>query len=332
MKKVRWGLVSTARINRRFIPAVRESKRGELVAVASRTLEKAQSYADEWGIPQAFGSYQDMFDSGEVDAVYVSLPNRLHASLSIQALNSGMHVLCEKPFAVTVDDVDAMFEAGKKNGRNIAEAFMYRHHTQCKKIGELIAAGKLGEVTSLSASFSFPITTEAVGGKRNVRLESELGGGAVWDVGVYPISLAQFVFGGPPEQVWGVQNSQFEIDMNFAAQMSYRGGRTAHFTCSFDTAFQTRAEIRGTLGRLELTRPFTGPHDPEGSILLFDRAGNSEKIEIDEEYLYLGEVRDMNDAILDGTPNFLTADETRNHIKTALALYQSAKENRIVTL
>ncbi len=332
MEKVRWGLVSTARINRRFIPAVRESERGELVAVASRSLEKAQAYADEWQIPQAYGSYQEMFDSGEVDAVYISLPNQLHAPVSIQALDSGMHVLCEKPFSVTLEDVDAMFAAGERNNRNIAEAFMYRHHTQCKKIGELIESGKLGEVTSLSASFSFPITTDAVGGKRNVRLESQLGGGAVWDVGVYPISLAQFIFGSVPEQVWGVQTNQFGIDMNFAAQMSYGNGRTAHFTCSFDTAFQTRAEIRGTLGRLELTRPFTGPHDPEGSVVFVDRAGNSEQIEIEEEYLYLGEARDMNNAILDGTPNFLTAEETRNHIKTALALYTSAQENRIVTL
>lgn len=332
MKKVRWGLVSTARINRRFIPAVRESERGELVAVASRSLEKAQAYAVQWDIPQAFGSYDAMFASGEVDAVYISVPNELHAPLSIKALEAGLHVLCEKPFSVSVENVDAMFAAAQANDRVIAEAFMYRHHPQCKKIGELIESGKLGEVVSLSAAFSFPIATDVAEGPRNVRLDSVLGGGAVWDVGVYPISLAQFVMGGNPIHVWGQQRVQFGIDMDFAGQMVYENGRTAQFTCSFDTAFQTRAEIRGTQGRIELTRPFTGPHDPEGSMMFFPRQGDAEKIDFEYEYLYLGEVNDMHAAILDGKPNYLTADETRNHIRTALALYQSAQENRIISL
>lgn len=332
MKKVRWGLVSTARINRRFIPAVRESERGELVAVASRSLEKAQAYAVQWDIPQAFGSYDAMFASGEVDAVYISVPNELHAPLSIKALEAGLHVLCEKPFSVSVENVDAMFAAAQANDRVIAEAFMYRHHPQCKKIGELIESGKLGEVVSLSAAFSFPIATDVAEGPRNVRLDSVLGGGAVWDVGVYPISLAQFVMGGTPIHVWGQQRVQFGIDMDFAGQMVYENGRTAQFTCSFDTAFQTRAEIRGTQGRIELTRPFTGPHDPEGSMMFFPRQGDAEKIDFEYEYLYLGEVNDMHAAILDGKPNYLTADETRNHIRTALALYQSAQENRIISL
>ena len=332
MKKVRWGLVSTARINRRFIPAVRESERGELVAVASRSLEKAQAYAVQWDIPQAYGSYDAMFASGEVDAVYISVPNELHAPLSIKALEAGLHVLCEKPFSVSVENVDAMFAAAQANDRVIAEAFMYRHHPQCKKIGELIESGKLGEVVSLSAAFSFPIATDVAEGPRNVRLDSVLGGGAVWDVGVYPISLAQFVMGGTPTHVWGQQRVQFGIDMDFAGQMVYENGRTAQFTCSFDTAFQTRAEIRGTQGRIELTRPFTGPHDPEGSMMFFPRQGDAEKIDFDYEYLYLGEVNDMHAAILDDKPNYLTADETRNHIRTALALYQSAQENRIITL
>lgn len=332
--KVRWGLVSTARINRRMIPAIRMSERGELVAIGSRSIGKARGYAVEWEIPLAFGSYEEMFASGEVDAVYISVPNEMHAPMTIQALEAGLHVLCEKPFAVTVGDVDAMFAAAKKNNRVLAEAFMYRHHPQTKKIGELIQSGKLGQVQSLSASFSFPISTEQVDGQRNVRLESALSGGSVWDVGVYPISLAQYVMGGPPIQVWGQQATRFDIDMSFAAQMTYGNGRTAHFTSSFDTAFQTRAEIRGTLGRLELTRPFTGTDESDRSLKFFPKQGDAEEIEIEnvEEYLYLGEVNDMHGAILDGAKNYLMAEETRNHVRTALALYQSAKENRIVTL
>ena len=333
-EKVRWGLVSTARINRRTIPAIRMSERGELVAVGSRSIGKARGYAAEWEIPLAFGSYEEMFASGEVDAVYISVPNEMHAPMTIQALEAGLHVLCEKPFAVTLEDVDAMFAAAKKNNRVLAEAFMYRHHPQTKKIGELIQNGKLGEVRSLSASFSFPISTDIVDGQRNVRLEAGLGGGSLWDVGVYPVSLAQFVMGGPPVQVWGQQTTEFGIDMSFAGQMAYGNGRTAHFTCTFDSAFQTRAEIRGTLGRLELTRPFTGTDEPDRSMKFFSKQGDPEEIEIEnvDQYLYLGEVEDMHAAILDGKENYLAAEETRNHVKTALALYQSAKENRIVEI
>ena len=332
--KVRWGLVSTANINRRTIPAIRMSERGQLVAVGSRSIGKARGYAEEWGIPQAFGSYEEMFASGEVDAVYISVPNEMHAPLTIQALEAGIHVLCEKPFSVTVENVDAMFAAAKKNNRVLAEAFMYRHQPQTKKVGELIQSGKLGEIRSFSGSFSFPISTEQVGGQRNVRLEAGLGGGSLWDVGIYPVSLAQYVMGGPPKQVWGQQSTQFDIDMSFAGQMAYGDGRTAHFTCSFDSAFQTRAEIRGTLGRLELTRPFTGTDEPDRSLKFFPKQGDTEEIEIEnvDEYLYLGEVNDMNAAILDGTESYLSAEETRNHVRTALALYQSAAENQIVEL
>ena len=152
--------------------------------------------------------------------------------------------------------------------------------------------------------------------------------------GVYPVSLAQYLMGGPPTQVWGQQSTEFGIDMHFAGQMAYGGGRTAHFTCTFDSAFQTRAEIRGTMGRLELTRPFTGIGEPDRSMKFFPKQGDPEEISIENvnEYLDLGEVNDMHAAILDGEPNYLTAKETRNHIKTVLALYRSARENRLVTL
>lgn len=332
MSKVRWGLVSTARINRRVIPAIHMSERGELVAVASRSLEKAESYGAEWEIPQAFGSYAEMFESGNIDAVYVSVPNDLHAPVTIQALNAGLHVLCEKPFSTSVEAVDEMFATAKRNKRVLAEAFMYRHHPQTKKVGELIANGKLGKIQSMSAAFSFPISKNAVDGKRNVRLDSALGGGSVWDVGVYPISLAQYVMGEPPTHVWGMMQTEFDVDICFAGQMKYTGGRSAHFTCSFDTAFQTRAEIRGTNGRLEMTRPFTGTDEPDRSLKFFPRDGDPVEIAVADEYLYLGEVEDMHDAILNGQPTYLKAEETRNHIKTVLALYESAQKNKVVVL
>ncbi|MEM7803029.1 MAG: Gfo/Idh/MocA family oxidoreductase, partial [Chloroflexota bacterium] len=195
-------------------------------------------------------------------------------------------------------------------------------------------SGKLGEIQSFSASFSFPISKAAVDGKRNVRLDAELGGGSLWDVGIYPVSLAQYVMGGPPMSVWGSMRSEFGVDITFAGQMVYPGGKVAQFTSSFETAFQTQAEIRGSRGRLELTRPFTNTDASDRAMTFFPFQGDPEEILIEnvEEYLYLGEVKDMNAAILDGSPLYLSPEETRNHVKTALALYESARQNTIVEL
>jgi D-xylose 1-dehydrogenase (NADP+, D-xylono-1,5-lactone-forming) len=135
MSQVRWGLVSTANINKRLIPAIRASRRGELVAVASRTAASAESYAQEWEIPRAFASYEAMLASDEVDAVYISLPNHLHAEWTIKALRAGKHVLCEKPFALSLNEVDGMIAAAQETGLVLAEAFMYRHHPQTKLWG-----------------------------------------------------------------------------------------------------------------------------------------------------------------------------------------------------
>ncbi|NTV37777.1 MAG: Gfo/Idh/MocA family oxidoreductase [Anaerolineales bacterium] len=145
MNKVRWGILSTARINRRLIPAIRASRRGVVVAVASRDEARSKAYAAEWEIPQYFGSYEAMLDSGEIDAVYIGLPNHLHAEWTIKAMQAGLHVLCEKPFATSLQEVDAMIAASQQTGRVLAEAFMYIHHPQTKIVREWVRSGKLGE-------------------------------------------------------------------------------------------------------------------------------------------------------------------------------------------
>ena len=144
MNKIRWGLLSTAHINRRLIPAIRASERGELVAVASRSQDQADAYAAEWDIPQAFASYEAILASDAIDAVYISLPNHLHAEWTVKALHNGKHVLCEKPFALSLEGVDSMIAATEETGNVLAEAFMYRHHPQMKAVGEWVQAGRLG--------------------------------------------------------------------------------------------------------------------------------------------------------------------------------------------
>lgn len=328
MAQVRWGLLSTANINRRVIPAIQASARGELVAVASRSLENAQIYAEKWAIPQAFGSYQEMLDSGAVDAVYISLPNHLHAPWSIKAMQAGVHVLCEKPFALTLEEVDQVTAVAQETGMCIAEAFMYRHHPKSKLVGEWVHSGRLGDITLIQASFDFHLSNP-----ENVRLVPEWGGGCLWDVGVYPVSLAQFVMGGPPDWVIGNQwLGDNGVDMSFAGQMHYGSGAVAQISASFQTPFRTEAKIFGTKGYLALTQPFVAVEDSGRGMTFYPAEGEPQDIAIPEQYLYQGEIEDMETAILDSTANYLTLAETRNHIKTVLALYESARIGKMVSL
>ncbi|MEJ2747915.1 MAG: Gfo/Idh/MocA family oxidoreductase [Anaerolineae bacterium] len=327
MNKVRWGLLCTANINRRVIPVIRMSARGELVAVASRSQEKADAYAAQWEIPQTFGSYQAMLESDAVDAVYISLPNHMHAEWSIKAMRQGKHVLCEKPMALTLAEVDEMTAVAQQTGMKLAEAFMYRHHPQTKIVGDWIRNGRLGEIALVRGHFSFLIEDRG-----DVRLVPEWGGGCLWDVGVYPLSFAQFVMGGPPQQVWGRQwLGASGVDEIFSGQMDYGNGRIAQISSGFRVPFHTQIEIIGTKGRLTLNRPFVGIE--KGRQLLFHHPDDTvEEIAVPEKELYLGEIEDMHAAILDGQSNYLSLTETRNHVRTVLSLYKSAQSDQIVYL
>jgi len=343
MCKVRWGLLSTASINRALIPAIRASRRGELVAVASRQRGRATDYAERWDIPQAFGSYQEMLDSGAIDAVYISLPNNMHARWSIHAMRAGLHVLCEKPFAISLEQVDAMMAARRQTGRVLAEAFMYRHHPQTKIVGELVRSGKLGEVTLVRGTFDFRLAENERGPNNfNVHLTTEQGGGCLWDVGVYPLSFAQCIMGGPPKQVFGSRwVGETGVDEVFAGQMVYESQTSsvpatptfpmAQISSSFRTPLHTFVEIVGTQGRLHLNRPFVDL-DENRKMVFYSSRGDVEDIPVPTQELYSGEVEDMHAAILDGAPNYLRLEDTRDHIRTVLALQQSAEEGRPVAV
>jgi predicted dehydrogenase len=337
MSTVRWGLLSTANINQALIPAIRESNRSQLVAVASRTLTGAQSYAEKWNIPDAFGSYQEMLSSGSVDAVYIGLPNHLHAEWTLKAIEAGVHVLCEKPFANSIKEVDAVISAKEKSGVVVTEAFMYRHHPQTKIIKEWIDQGKLGEILLIQSAFNFLLgEDQRQTDTLNVRMVPEYGGGCLWDVGIYPVSFTQFLLDGPPEWVFGSQiTGPTGIDEVFTGQMGYKtkDGREVlvQISCSFNSPYHTFAEITGSTGRLRISHPFTRI-DGGGVVQHWKLDETSKDLRIPVKSLYLGEVEDMECAILDDTPPLISMTETRNHVLTALALYQSAKTGQKINL
>jgi len=204
---------------------------------------------------------------------------------------------------------------------------MYRHHPQTKIVGEWVRSGRLGEISLVSGVFNYKIKD-----REDARLVPEYGGGSLWDVGVYPLSFAQFVYGEPPSTVYGMQwIGDKGVDETFAGQMRYSGDRLAQIASSFRTEFNTNMEIVGTEGRLSLSRPFS---DMEANrrLMYYPNQGKAREIPVPKQELYIGEVEDMHAAILDKTPSYVTIQETRNHVRTALALYESARTGKIVSL
>ncbi len=322
-KKLRWGLLSTARINRAVIPPIRASARGELAAVASRDLAKAEAYANEWNIPKAYGSYEALLAANDIDVVYLSLPNGLHAGWAIKCAEAGKHALIEKPLALTAADVDRMAEAAKRTGKVTAEAFMYRHHPQTLKAKELVESGAIGEVSLVRASFTFNLTRTA-----DVRLDPALGGGSLWDVGCYPISLAQYIFNGPPVEVVGWQNPDATgVDGSFVGQLRYSGDKFAQFDCGLRSPFRTFVEVVGRSGTITLTQPFK---PDAASKLILRRNDADETIRVAEAPLYEGEVEDLHDAILNGKPPRVSLADSRGHVATIVALHESARTGKPV--
>ena len=337
MNEVRWGLLSTAHINRKVIPAIRRSERGILAAVASRSQSKADAYARKWDIPRAFGSYQEMLTSGAIDAVYLSLPNHLHAEWSLQALQAGLHVLCEKPLALSLEEVDAMITASREQERVLAEAFMYRHHPQTNLVGDWVHTGRLGEISLIRGIFNFQLGKKQRRPEQlNIRLVPEYGGGSLWDVGVYPISLAQFLMGRAPTWVFGSsKQGETGVDETFVGQLGYspfqQPGAATQIASSFESPFHTRVEIIGSRGRLSLTRPFTNLNQRR-RVVFTAKNGRRRLLRSSRKPLYLGEIEDMHRAILDSQPPLISLEESRNHIATVLALYQSARREQVLRL
>ncbi len=337
MNIVHWGLLSTANINQALIPVIRHSTGGELVAVASRSLDSANQYARKWDIPQAYGSYQEMLNSGEVDAIYLSLPNHLHADWTIKALQAGVHVLCEKPFATSLKDVDAMISASHENNIVLAEAFMYRHHPQTTMVKEWVRERRLGDISVIRGTFNYLLPDhQRKPDNLNIRMVPEYGGGCLWDVGIYPISFIQHLLDGPPDWVFGRKRTgNTGVDEIFVGQMGYsrsgKGEVLAQISCSFNTPLHTYIEIIGSEGTLYITRPFTNL-DRGAQVIFTTKKGKSSKLRVPKKSLYLGEVEDLQAAILDASPTTISLSESKNHILTALAFYQSAKSNKVVNL
>jgi xylose dehydrogenase (NAD/NADP) len=314
----RWGLLSTARINRRLIPAIRAAAGNELVGVASRELGVAAEYAAEWGISRIFGSYQEMLDSDLVDAVYVSLPNSLHAEWAVRAAQAGKHVLCEKPLAVSLDECDQIMAVAEASGVVVAEAVMYLYHPLIAQLAEIVGSGALGEIQLVKGAFSFLLDRPD-----DVRWQPGLGGGSLWDVGSYPVSFIRRVL-GEPQEVFGWQRlSESGVDESFAGLLRYASGALGVFDSGFRHAFRVEAEVVGSQATLRLERPYTMT---AGSRIVIRKGDEEEEIILPGADPYQCEVEAVAAAALEGAALPVPLSSSRANVATLLALYQSARQ------
>jgi D-xylose 1-dehydrogenase (NADP+, D-xylono-1,5-lactone-forming) len=312
---VRWGIVSTAGINQRVLPEVRESPQVELLAIASRAQESADRYAAQEEIPRAYGSYEALFADEDVEAVYIPLPNSMHVEWTLKALEAGKHVLCEKPMSRRAAEVEQAFDTANRAGRILSEGFMYRHHPQTRRAKELVEAGEIGELRVLRASFGF--TLERTG---DVRLYADLDGGALMDVGCYCISGTR-LFGGEPEIAIGRQVvGPSGVDMRFTGTLVFPGDLLAHFDCGFDVPANSLLEVVGSRATLRIPRPFL-IGEPAIELL---RDGNVEPVEVPAADSYRLEFEDVSAAIRGGGEPLLGRDDAIGQARAIEALYGSA--------
>ncbi len=320
---VKWGIVSTADINRKVIPGAHASDKIDLVGVASRDQGRADAYAHEWDIPRAYGSYEALLADPEIEAVYISLPNTLHAEWSIKALDAGKHVLCEKPFTRHSEEVDASFDAAERNGRLLSEAFMYRHNPQTAKLVELVRDGAIGELRLIRSAFSYGLYDV-----ENIRLRPDVEGGALMDVGCYNVSGSRLL-GGEPERVWGeAWYGPSGTDWVFNGTLRFPGNVLATFDCATALSERDELEAIGSEGSLFLDDPWHCVRP----VIALRRNGGVERIELEPVDSYRLELENLSDAIRGEADLLLGREDALGQAKALEALHRSATTAAPVSL
>lgn len=291
MVKVKWGVLGCASFaRRRTIPALLKSPSAELVGVASRDREKAESFRAEFGLPRAFGSYEEMIGDPEIQAVYIPLPNGLHGEWMIKAARARKHCVTEKPFATNAAEASEVARVAAQEGVFVTEAFMWRLHEQHLAAHRAIADGAIGPVRLVRSCFTYPMARQP-----NVRLVPSLAGGCVMDIGCYPISAARYYFGAEPTVAYarGSIDPEYGVDMRVGGVLEFPEGR-AMFDCAFDLPFRVGLEVVGETGILRVPKPWLP--DPEAVITV-----NGEERRFPEQNQYVSQFEQFSQSILRGT-------------------------------
>jgi len=322
MKKIRWGVLSTAKIGtKKVIPAMQLGEYCKFTAIASRQLEKAQAAARRLGIEKAYGSYEELLADCDVDAIYLPLPNHLHVPWAIKALKAGKHVLCEKPIGLNAAEAQELLEASRKFPRlKVMEAFMYRHHPQWQWAKKRVSEGKIGELRTIQSFFSYYNSDP-----NNIRNKADIGGGGLMDIGCYCISLSRFIFGAEPRRVCGImeKDPNMKVDRLTSGILEFASG-TSTFTCATQLVRYQRVNIFGTKGRIEIEIPFNAP--PDRQCKVWYRDGNRiEEVVLDvcNQYTIQGDL--FSRAVLEDREVPVPLEDAMANMQVIDALVRSAR-------
>ena len=313
---LRWGILSTANITKKLLGSGHDQ---QFVAVGSRDLGRAQAFATEHGITRAHGSYEELLADPEVDAIYNPLPNSLHVEWSIKALEAGKHVLCEKPMSRHSDEVDRAFDVAEREGRVLEEAFMWRHHPQVARTRELIAAGDIGDLRVIRAAFAF-----VAADPNDIRLQADLDGGGLMDVGCYCVSGCRTLASAEPVRGYAEYiPGGIGVDVALAATLRFPGDVVAHFDCGVSYLGGDQLEAVGSEGSVFLDDPWHGRE----AVIELRRNGLVERIETGPANSYALELADFEAAVRGEDPPLLTRADAVAQARAIEALYTSAERN-----
>jgi predicted dehydrogenase len=322
---MKWGLLSTANINRKLLEGVRETDEATVVAVASRDRSRAEQFAREHGIERALGSYEELLEDPEVEAIYNPLPNSLHVPWSVRALEAGKHVLCEKPMSRRVADVEHAFDVAERADRVLMEGFMWRYHEQTALVERLLREGALGPVRHVRAAFSFALAPDS----GDLRWNASLDGGALMDVGCYCVSGLRLLLGEPvrvrAEQVTGGPGAG--VDARMAGVLRFDGDVLGSFECGIDTVGRGVLEVFGRDGALISSDPW---HGGSPQVVRIGGDGTRETLAVERVNAYAREVEDLSRAVREGGRPRLGRADAVGQARTIDALYRSAAEGRAV--
>jgi xylose dehydrogenase (NAD/NADP) len=319
-----WGIISTADINRKVIPGAQASPEIDLVAVASRDQRRADDYARTWGIERAYGSYEALLADPDIEAVYISLPNNLHCEWSIRSVEAGKHVLCEKPMSRNPADVEAAFDAADRAGRLLSEAFMYRHNPQTARLRELLAEGAVGDVRLVRSAFSF-----ALYDAENIRLRTDVEGGALMDVGCYCASVSRLAAGGEPVSAYGqAWIGETGTDWIFTGSLRFPDDVLAIFHCGTALPDRDELEIFGSDGSIFLDDPYHARQP----VIEVRRGGGVDRIEVEPADSYRLELENVSAAIRGEAELLLGREDALGQARALEALHRSSETGDAVRL
>ncbi len=324
MNKVKWGILGTSNFAQtKVIPAMLKASHTELVAIASRDLLKAQTAANKFGLPKAYGSYEELLADPEIDVIYNPMPNHQHVPWSIKALEAGKHVLCEKPVGLNSADAEKLLQASKAHPNiKVMEAFMYRLHPQWIRAKEIVNAGGIGELKTIQSFFSY-FNNDG----NNIRNKADIGGGGMMDIGCYNISFSRFIFDAEPTRVVGMleRDPNFHTDRIASAMLDFGNG-TATFTCSTQLTSYQRCNIFGTEGRIEIEIPVNAPPDKPCRIW-HQRGAEIQEISFEICDQYILETDKLSLAVLNDTPVPTPLEDAVANMKIIEAIDQSGNES-----